>query len=80
MAVVSTFTTFNERIVGSILKNHTDDELLQIYRAKKSADVITILFNRYYHLIYGVCMKYLKNTENAKDATMHSLKKVVQLV
>ena len=51
MAEGSTFTTFDARIVGTILKNHTDDELLQIYRAKKSADVITILFNRYYHLI-----------------------------
>ena len=77
MAEGSTFTTFDARIVGTILKNHTDDELLQIYRAKKSADVITILFNRYYHLIYGVCMKYLKNTENAKDATMQIFEKLM---
>lgn len=77
MAEGSTFTTFDARIVGTILKNHTDDELLQIYRAKKSADVISILFNRYYHLIYGVCMKYLKNTENAKDATMQIFEKLM---
>ncbi len=64
-------------MVGNILKNHTDDELLQIYRSTKSAEVITILFNRYYHLVYGVCMKYLKNTENAKDSTMQIFEKLM---
>ena len=32
--------------------------------------VIEELFNRYAHLLYGVCIKYLKDTEEAKDAVM----------
>jgi len=64
-------------MVGNILKNHTDDELLHIYRAKKSADALTVLFNRYYHLVYGVCMKYYRNSENAKDSTMQIFEKLM---
>ena len=63
--------------MGNILKNNTDDELLQIYRSKKSAEVISVLFNRYYHLVYGVCMKYYRNTENAKDSTMQIFEKLL---
>ncbi len=63
--------------MGNILKNHTDDELLQIYRAKRSAEVITVLFNRYYHLVYGICMKYYRNTDNAKDSTMLIFEKLM---
>jgi len=29
-----------------------------------------MLFERYTHLVFGVCMKYLKNEENSKDAVM----------
>lgn len=63
--------------MGNILKNHTDDELLQIYRAKKSAEALTVLFNRYYHLVYGICMKYYKNPDNAKDSTMQIFEKLM---
>jgi RNA polymerase sigma factor (sigma-70 family) len=71
------FSTFVSQIVGTILKNHTDDELLQIYRAKKSAEALTVLFNRYYHMVYGICMKYYKNTDNAKDSTMMIFEKLM---
>lgn len=29
------------------------------------------LYNRYMPLVYGVCLKYLKNSTNAQDAVMH---------
>ena len=29
------------------------------------------------HLVFGVCMKYLKNTEDAEDATMEILEKLM---
>jgi RNA polymerase sigma-70 factor (ECF subfamily) len=35
------------------------------------------LFGRYMHLIYGVCLKYLRNEEDAKDAVMQVFEKLV---
>jgi RNA polymerase sigma-70 factor (ECF subfamily) len=36
-----------------------------------------VLFQRYAHLLFGVCMKYLKNDERAKDAVMEVFEKVL---
>ncbi len=36
-----------------------------------------ILYSRYMHLIYGVCLKYLKNREDAKDAVMQIFDKLI---
>lgn len=35
------------------------------------------LFQRYMHLVYGVCLKYLRNEEDAKDAVMQVFEKLV---
>lgn len=47
------------------------DELL-ISNYLKSGEEIYVneLFRRYYHLIFGTCMKFLKNAEESKDVTM----------
>lgn len=47
-----------------------DDELLRLYKA--SGDIIYLgeLYQRYVHLIFGVCMKYLRNEEESKDMSM----------
>lgn len=58
------------------LKNLKDEELIHLYKTKKSAEVFGILYERYSHLVYGVCLKYLKNTENAKDAMMQIFEKL----
>ncbi len=58
------------------LKNLKDEELIHLYKTKKSAEVFGILYDRYSHLVYGVCLKYLKNTENAKDAMMQIFEKL----
>jgi RNA polymerase sigma-70 factor, ECF subfamily len=50
--------------------NQTDDELLGIFRKKKDLDILGILFDRYIHLVYGLCLKYLKNRDDSKDAVM----------
>jgi len=63
--------------VGTTLKNHSDDELLHIYRAKKSPEALTVLFNRYYHLVYGICMKYYRDADQAKDSTMLIFEKLM---
>ncbi|MCB8994745.1 MAG: sigma-70 family RNA polymerase sigma factor [Bacteroidales bacterium] len=41
-------------------------------------EVLGELYSRYMHLVYGVCLKYLKNREESKDAVMQIFEKLVQ--
>jgi len=38
---------------------------------------VGILFKRYKHLVYGVCMKYLKDEDESKDAVMQIFEKLI---
>jgi RNA polymerase sigma-70 factor (ECF subfamily) len=48
----------------------TDADLIFRYRSTNDPRIIGELFNRYTHLVFGVCMKYLKDEEEARDAVM----------
>lgn len=54
-----------------------DDALLTNYRSFGSMEVIGELFNRYGHLVFGVCLKYLRNEDEAKDACMQIFEKLI---
>lgn len=47
-----------------------DDAQLSSYRDSGDLTVLGHLFEKYMPLIYGVCLKYLKDEEAAKDAVM----------
>ena len=51
----------------------TDEQILGAYQATGDPDAISTLIDRYLHLVYGVCLKYLKQTERAEDASMEIL-------
>lgn len=55
----------------------SDRELVERYRYSYDTAYIGVLFQRYTHLLFGVCMKYLKNEERAKDAVMEVFEKVI---
>lgn len=55
----------------------TDTELLDHYRADGNSEWIGILLQRYTLLLFGVCMKYLKNEEAAKDSVQQIILKVL---
>lgn len=55
----------------------TDTELVDIYREKGDLKVLAILYQRYMELVYGVCLKYLKDPELAKDAVMQIFEELV---
>ncbi len=64
--------------VKSARYNHiTDAELLEHYHAEKNQEWIGILLERYTLLLLGVCMKYLKNEEDARDAVQQIFLKVL---
>ena len=55
----------------------TDAELLGYYYEDKSQEWMGILLKRYTLLLFGVCMKYLKNEEEAKDCVQQIFLKVL---
>ncbi|WP_420316782.1 RNA polymerase sigma factor [Ekhidna sp.] len=48
----------------------TDELQLKFYRNTGNQEVLGELFNKYMHLVYGLCLKYLKNRDDAQDAVM----------
>jgi RNA polymerase sigma-70 factor (ECF subfamily) len=55
----------------------TDQELLQRFKADHNSEWIGVLFDRYAVLLLGMCMKYLKNEEDARDAVQQIFLKVL---
>lgn len=58
-------------------EQYTDAELLELYKRQMDGRALGHLLERYTLLVFGVCMKYLKNTENAKDAAQQVFEKVI---
>jgi len=58
-------------------KHIDDNELLQHFCADKNNEWLGILLQRYTLLLLGVCMKYLKNEEEAKDAVQQVFLKTI---
>jgi RNA polymerase sigma factor (sigma-70 family) len=60
-------------------KNHhiDDNELLQRFYTDHNNEWLGILLQRYTLLLLGVCMKYLKNEEEAKDSVQQVFLKAI---
>ena len=56
----------------------TDKELLARYDRDRESGWLGILLQRYTLLLLGVCMKYLKNEDDAKDSVQQIFLKVIQ--
>jgi RNA polymerase sigma-70 factor (ECF subfamily) len=52
------------------LQDLPDQELILRYRKSLDTEIIAILFQRYTHLVFGVSLKYLEDSDAAKDAVM----------
>jgi len=48
----------------------TDKELVQQYKQTGDLQQLGDLYQRYMDLVYGVCLKYLQDSEKAKDSVM----------
>jgi RNA polymerase sigma factor (sigma-70 family) len=57
--------------------NIADAELLELYYADKNQEWIGILLERYTLLLLGVCMKYLKDENEAKDCVQQIFLKIL---
>lgn len=48
----------------------TDQELIELFVQKNDSRIIAELYQRFGHLVFGVCMKYLKHIQDAEDLTI----------
>lgn len=55
----------------------SDPELVELYRKEPDLEVLGVLYKRYMYLVYGVCMKYLKNRDDSQDAVMQIFETLV---
>jgi RNA polymerase sigma factor (sigma-70 family) len=60
------------------LQQADDDKMLMSYRESGDLSVLGNLFEKQMALVYGVCLKYLKDEELAKDAVMGIFEELVQ--
>ena len=54
----------------SFLRKLSDEEIISLYKEKQWTGCIDELYQRYSHMVFGVCMKYVKQIENAEDLTL----------
>jgi RNA polymerase sigma-70 factor (ECF subfamily) len=64
----------------NISSSLTDAELVQQYKQTSDLQVLGILYQRYMELVYGVCLKYLKDPEDAKDCVIAIFEELVPKV
>ena len=53
-----------------------DNELIRRYCEEDNSNYLGILFKRYSHLVLGLCIKYLKNEDEAQDLVMNIFEKL----
>jgi RNA polymerase sigma factor (sigma-70 family) len=56
----------------------SDKELVDAYKQNGNAEYVSILYQRYMDLVFGVCLKYFKDTEKSKDAVMEIYSELVK--
>jgi RNA polymerase sigma-70 factor (ECF subfamily) len=56
----------------------SDQELVEAYKKSGDKEILANLYQPYMDLVYGVCLKYLENTEEAKDAVMAIFEELVE--
>lgn len=56
----------------------SDQELVTRYKNEGDLQVLAQLYGRYMELVYGVCLKYLKDSELSKDAVMNIFEELVK--
>jgi RNA polymerase sigma-70 factor (ECF subfamily) len=64
-------------ISGKRSDQKTDEDRLSEFSSTGSLEVLGELYSGYMHLVYGVCLKYLKDRDESKDAVMQIFEKLI---
>ncbi len=57
--------------------NNSDQQLLDEFITRGDIETLGILYARYMHLVYGVCLKYFHDRERSGDLVMQIFEKLV---
>ncbi len=66
--------------IGQLVPVLSDEELVRLYQKSGASEPLGILYERYVELVYGVCLKYLKNSTLAEDAVMSIFESLMEKV
>jgi RNA polymerase sigma-70 factor (ECF subfamily) len=66
------------RLFSKNTREESDNELLQRYQTEGDLHWLGLLFERYAPLVYGVCLKYLKDEQAAEDASMGVFESLIE--
>lgn len=58
-------------------QKRSEEYLIKEFTLTGDPEVLGDLYSGYMHLVYGVCLKYLKNREEASDAVMQIFEKLI---
>jgi RNA polymerase sigma-70 factor (ECF subfamily) len=58
-------------------ENRPEEVLLNEFRSTGDLEILGRIYSGYMHLVYGVCLKYLKDREESKDAVMQIFEKLI---
>ena len=59
------------------INEQDDSSLIAAYKESGDLEVLGQLYNKYMHLVFGVCFNYFKNEELSKDAVMQIFEELV---
>lgn len=75
--IIATEISYFQPVNPKLHKNITDQELLERFYADRDNQWLGILLERYTLLLLGVCMKYLKNEDLARDSVQQIFLKAI---
>jgi len=55
----------------------SDDALVRLFKSEGNLEILGVLYQRYMHLVLGVCMKYFDNREAARDGVTTIFEKLI---
>lgn len=61
-------------------KKQTDEQLIERYRQTGNLADVAELYQRYAAMIFGVCLKYLKDEEDSKDVSRSLFEKLAKVL
>jgi RNA polymerase sigma-70 factor (ECF subfamily) len=72
-------SSFNKGMRSDISENNQNEEqkLIRVFSETNDPEILADLYSPYMHLVYGVCLKYLRNRDDAKDAVMQIFEKLI---